>query len=199
MFESNSSKFFREAMALQPDSRSGFEISLLFHHWFMTSRCNQTEAWDENIISIPAIPSWRVESPCASSIILGRSLRSFCFEVWEKPLKSSQMNHLWIKRLCLDKSVKMQSMFFQDRCQTMGGGAGDSGQYPDSHQVFVGNMPHNCTEQDLEEIFGKFGKVTSKENRIGLASRVSQQMKVDVTILEPWIFWAKLHQLHYLK
>ena len=53
----------------------------------------------------------------------------------------------------------------------MGGGAGGSGQYPDSHQLFVGNLPHNCTERDLEELFGKFGKVMVKEkNRTGLAS-----------------------------
>ena len=60
---------------------------------------------------------------------------------------------------------------FQDRRRTMGGGAGGSGQYPDSHQLFVGNLPHNCTERDLEELFGKFGKVRVKEkNRTGLAS-----------------------------
>ena len=54
---------------------------------------------------------------------------------------------------------------FQDRRRTMGGGAGGSGQYPDSHQLFVGNLPHNCTERDLEELFGKFGKVRAKENK----------------------------------
>ena len=32
--------------------------------------------------------------------------------------------------------------------------------FPDSHQVFVGNLPHHCQESDLEELFSKFGKVT---------------------------------------
>lgn len=31
--------------------------------------------------------------------------------------------------------------------------------YPDSHQVFVGNLPHYCQEQDLADLFSKFGKV----------------------------------------
>jgi len=30
----------------------------------------------------------------------------------------------------------------------------------DSQQLFVGNLPHNCTEQDLRELFSTFGKVT---------------------------------------
>lgn len=29
----------------------------------------------------------------------------------------------------------------------------------DSQQLFVGNLPHDCTEQHLEELFGKYGKV----------------------------------------
>ena len=42
-----------------------------------------------------------------------------------------------------------------------GGGSGGAGsaQYPDTQQLFVGNLPHNCTEQDLETLFGKYGKV----------------------------------------
>ena len=42
-----------------------------------------------------------------------------------------------------------------------GGGSGGAGsaQYPDTQQLFVGNLPHNCTEQDLEILFGKYGKV----------------------------------------
>jgi hypothetical protein len=31
--------------------------------------------------------------------------------------------------------------------------------YVDAQQLFVGNLPHNCTEQDLEELFNQFGKV----------------------------------------
>jgi len=31
--------------------------------------------------------------------------------------------------------------------------------YPDSHQVFVGNLPHYCQEHNLEDLFSKFGKV----------------------------------------
>ena len=43
-----------------------------------------------------------------------------------------------------------------------GGGSGGAGsaQYPDTQQLFVGNLPHNCTEQDLEILFGKYGKVS---------------------------------------
>ena len=29
----------------------------------------------------------------------------------------------------------------------------------DSNQLFVGNLPHNCTEDELVELFTKFGKV----------------------------------------
>ena len=29
----------------------------------------------------------------------------------------------------------------------------------DSNQLFVGNLPHNCTEEELVELFSKFGKV----------------------------------------
>ena len=32
--------------------------------------------------------------------------------------------------------------------------------FPDSHQVFVGNLPHDCREDDLQELFSKFGKVS---------------------------------------
>ena len=31
--------------------------------------------------------------------------------------------------------------------------------YPDSHRVFVANLPHYCQEQDLSDLFSKFGKV----------------------------------------
>ena len=29
----------------------------------------------------------------------------------------------------------------------------------DSNQLFVGNLPHNCTEDELVDLFSKFGKV----------------------------------------
>ena len=29
----------------------------------------------------------------------------------------------------------------------------------DSQQLFVGNMPHGCTEEDLSDLFSKFGRV----------------------------------------
>merc|ERR1719367_413988 len=32
-------------------------------------------------------------------------------------------------------------------------------QYPDGQQLFVGNLPHNCTDDDLRELFGQYGKV----------------------------------------
>jgi hypothetical protein len=31
--------------------------------------------------------------------------------------------------------------------------------YPDSHQIFVGDLPHYCQEHNLEDLFSKFGKV----------------------------------------
>ena len=34
------------------------------------------------------------------------------------------------------------------------------GERIDPLQVFAGNLPNNCTKNDLEELFGKFGKVT---------------------------------------
>ena len=43
-----------------------------------------------------------------------------------------------------------------------GGGGGrmnSLSSYPDSHQVFVGNLPHQCQESHLEDLFSQFGKV----------------------------------------
>ena len=31
--------------------------------------------------------------------------------------------------------------------------------YPDSHQLFVGNLPLDATEQELKEFFSEFGPV----------------------------------------
>ena len=42
--------------------------------------------------------------------------------------------------------------------------------YPDSQQLFVGNLPHNCTESDLESLFSQFGKVAEiRINSKGIA------------------------------
>ena len=44
----------------------------------------------------------------------------------------------------------------------VGGGLGAMGSnYPDSQQIFVGNLPHTVSESDLESLFGEYGKVTS--------------------------------------
>ena len=44
----------------------------------------------------------------------------------------------------------------------VGGGLGALGSnYPDSQQIFVGNLPHTVSESDLESLFGEYGKVTS--------------------------------------
>lgn len=37
------------------------------------------------------------------------------------------------------------------------GGAGS--QYGDSHQLFLGNLPHSATEDDLRELFSRFGPI----------------------------------------
>ena len=38
--------------------------------------------------------------------------------------------------------------------------------YPDSQQIFVGNLPHTVTEEDLKALFGDYGEVSSMENAI---------------------------------
>ena len=50
-----------------------------------------------------------------------------------------------------------------DLRSTRGSGGGNRmnslSSYPDAHQVFVGNLPHQCQESHLEELFNHFGKV----------------------------------------
>lgn len=46
-------------------------------------------------------------------------------------------------------------------------------QYPDNQQLFMGNLPHHATEDDLKELFGKFGtiidlRIHSKPNNKGV-------------------------------
>ena len=38
--------------------------------------------------------------------------------------------------------------------------------YPDSQQIFVGNLPHTVTEEDLKSLFGDYGEVSPMENAI---------------------------------
>lgn len=40
-----------------------------------------------------------------------------------------------------------------------GGGGGIGAKYPDSHQLFVGNLPHNISESELKVFFERWGKV----------------------------------------
>ena len=40
-----------------------------------------------------------------------------------------------------------------------GVGGGGPAQYSDVQQLFVGNLPHNCTEEDLRDLFCQWGKV----------------------------------------
>ena len=40
-----------------------------------------------------------------------------------------------------------------------GVGSGPVQQYSDVQQLFVGNLPHNCTEDDLRELFCQWGRV----------------------------------------
>ena len=42
--------------------------------------------------------------------------------------------------------------------------------YPDSHQVFVGNLPHNTTEMDLKNFFSRKVYVSVKSHPSGLCS-----------------------------
>lgn len=43
-----------------------------------------------------------------------------------------------------------------DRRRSTGG---PGSQYGDSHQLFLGNLPHSATEDDLRDIFSKFGSI----------------------------------------
>jgi len=47
----------------------------------------------------------------------------------------------------------------RDRGRSSRMGMNALSQYPDSQQVFVGNLPHHCQEKELEDLFSKFGKV----------------------------------------
>lgn len=38
-------------------------------------------------------------------------------------------------------------------------GGGNSTQYNESYQLFLGNLPHNATEEELKQLFTKFGPV----------------------------------------
>lgn len=33
------------------------------------------------------------------------------------------------------------------------------GQYSDAHQLFLGNLPHNASENDLRQVFERYGRV----------------------------------------
>ena len=56
-----------------------------------------------------------------------------------------------------------------------GGGGGGGPLYSDAQQLFVGNLPHNCTESDLEALFGQFGKVAEiRINNKGAVQSKSQ-------------------------
>lgn len=43
----------------------------------------------------------------------------------------------------------------------IGGGniGGNNSQYADNHQLFLGNLPHSATEDDLRELFSQFGNI----------------------------------------
>ncbi len=57
----------------------------------------------------------------------------------------------------------------------LGGGGGGGPLYSDAQQLFVGNLPHNCTESDLEALFGQFGKVAEiRINNKGAVQSKSQ-------------------------
>ena len=45
---------------------------------------------------------------------------------------------------------------------------------PDSHQLFVGNLPHNCVDKQLEDLFGKYGKVVE----VRISSKGASQTKM---------------------
>jgi len=34
-----------------------------------------------------------------------------------------------------------------------------AGQYSDAHQLFLGNLPHNASENDLRQVFERYGRV----------------------------------------
>ena len=46
-------------------------------------------------------------------------------------------------------------------------------QYLDVQQLFVGNLPHNCTEDDLRELFCQWGRVADIRSLLCAAFRIS--------------------------
>ena len=81
----------------------------------------------------------------------------------------------------------------------MAGGIGGSGaprvpgpvvdriRYPDSHQLFVGNLPLDATEQELKDFFSEFGPVL--ELRINTKGAGPTGQKVRSLILYVLLFW----------
>lgn len=54
------------------------------------------------------------------------------------------------------------------------GGMGNSSHYNESYQLFLGNLPHNATEEELKQLFTKFGPV--HELRIHSKSAATSKM-----------------------
>lgn len=75
------------------------------------------------------------------------------------------------KRLGPQNSVPFSGVNSANNSNSSGGGHAN---YPDTLQLFVGNLPHNCTEGQLEDLFSKFGKVAE----IRISSKGVAQSKV---------------------
>ena len=54
-------------------------------------------------------------------------------------------------------------------------------QYPDSQQVFVGNLPHTMSEKDLKEYFGEWGTVV--DSRINKKSDRNTEVPVSFSLI----------------
>jgi len=46
-----------------------------------------------------------------------------------------------------------------DRRRSLGGPGGGTSRYPDNHQVFVGNIPLDVHENEVRNVFSKYGNV----------------------------------------
>ncbi|XP_059483455.1 ras GTPase-activating protein-binding protein 2-like [Neocloeon triangulifer] len=56
-----------------------------------------------------------------------------------------------------DREYREQGM--DDRRRSLGGTGGGPNRHPDSHQVFVGNIPVDAHEADVKNVFSKYGTV----------------------------------------
>lgn len=58
-----------------------------------------------------------------------------------------------------DDSLGMSNDDNRRRSSAVGGMSSNSSSYGDANQLFLGNLPHSATEEELKELFSQFGNV----------------------------------------